>query len=281
MIAANEYKRAAGMLEPQPSQPAAAMLPGDAMKLSWALSRIAPVPSPDLAQQLARALLAICTEDGAIALQVGRVTGDGFWRCEASGLAGRPERSGFTIDWRHTLPWPRPPATSDQSCYVVRQPQPGDPGMKPVEAAFNRVNLRPGLAALACTTRPGEIVVTVQLGSPRCGNEQVHAALLTQVLPWALSIARVAVGESEGQTPRAWLTQRERDVLEQLVGGASVVEIAKALDRSHYTVHDHVKSLHRKLGVKSRAALVGCATLGVPPPGVGDDASLDDPGHLR
>ncbi|MCW5757704.1 MAG: hypothetical protein KIT54_10750 [Phycisphaeraceae bacterium] len=56
-------------------------------------------------------------------------------------------------------------------------------------------------------------------------------------------------------------------MLEHLVSGHSIVEVARVIGRSPYTVHDHAKSLHRKLGVHTRAALVGCATLGVAPPG--------------
>ncbi len=88
------------------------------------------------------------------------------------------------------------------------------------------------------------------------------------MLAWAYAITRSALGEGEGLETRCWLTEKERAVLERIVRGESVIEIARAIGRSRYTVHDHVKSLHRKLGVHTRAALVGCATLGVPPPDV-------------
>lgn len=53
-----------------------------------------------------------------------------------------------------------------------------------------------------------------------------------------------------------WLTPREQDVLELLVEGKSVREISDELSRSPHTVHDYVKSLHRKLGASSRGELV-------------------------
>lgn len=57
----------------------------------------------------------------------------------------------------------------------------------------------------------------------------------------------------------AWLTPREQDVLERLVEGKSVREISDEIERSQHTVHDYVKSLHRKLGANSRGELVAKA----------------------
>jgi len=57
----------------------------------------------------------------------------------------------------------------------------------------------------------------------------------------------------------SWLTGREQQVLEQLTLGRSVREIAEDIGRSPHTVHDHVKSLHRKLSASSRGELVARA----------------------
>jgi DNA-binding CsgD family transcriptional regulator len=59
--------------------------------------------------------------------------------------------------------------------------------------------------------------------------------------------------------PIAWMTDREQDVLDRLILGRSVREIAEELGRSPHTVHDHVKSLHRKLNASSRGELVARA----------------------
>jgi len=66
----------------------------------------------------------------------------------------------------------------------------------------------------------------------------------------------LALGD-DGDTK--WLTQREQIVLEQLTLGLSVRQIADELGRSPHTVHDHVKSLHRKLNASSRGELVARA----------------------
>lgn len=57
----------------------------------------------------------------------------------------------------------------------------------------------------------------------------------------------------------SWLTPREETILWKLVAGKKVPQIAAELHRSVYTVHDHVKSLHRKLGATNRGQLVSRA----------------------
>lgn len=88
-----------------------------------------------------------------------------------------------------------------------------------------------------------------------CEHEQ---AALAAILP-KLS-RRVSKAFGPGSEDRlAWLTPREEQVLWQLVAGKKVPEIAKELHRSVYTVHDHVKSLHRKLNASNRGQLVARA----------------------
>ncbi|MEM7547958.1 MAG: HD domain-containing phosphohydrolase [Pseudomonadota bacterium] len=74
----------------------------------------------------------------------------------------------------------------------------------------------------------------------------------------AVRLALQAMGArnlpSADNYPTTGLTDRERDVLEGLIGGRSNKEIARALDLSPKTVGTHVEKLFRKLGVSSRAA---------------------------
>lgn len=70
--------------------------------------------------------------------------------------------------------------------------------------------------------------------------------------------ALVSIGETKATSAR-WLTAREQEVLDLLVVGKSVRVIAEELGRSPHTVHDHVKSLHRKLDASSRGELVAKA----------------------
>jgi DNA-binding CsgD family transcriptional regulator len=59
--------------------------------------------------------------------------------------------------------------------------------------------------------------------------------------------------------PVKTLTPKEVAILDLLIDGMSVAEIAEKLGRSPHTVHDHVKSLHHKLGVRRRGHLVSRA----------------------
>jgi DNA-binding CsgD family transcriptional regulator len=93
------------------------------------------------------------------------------------------------------------------------------------------------------------------------GNPQEiarHQAVFTAVLP-LMGIKYVnAIGPMPADR-HSWLTPREETILWKLVAGKKVPQIAAELHRSVYTVHDHVKSLHRKLGATNRGQLVSRA----------------------
>jgi len=72
------------------------------------------------------------------------------------------------------------------------------------------------------------------------------------VLPERLAAARRAGPATQG----AELSEREREVLALLSLGLSEREIGRELFLSFNTVHSHVKSVYRKLGVSSRAEAV-------------------------
>ena len=78
------------------------------------------------------------------------------------------------------------------------------------------------------------------------------------VLPRRLAAARRAAAATTDATPTE-LTDRELGVLRLLSGGSSEREIAQELFVSFNTVHSHVKSIYRKLGVSSRAEALGRA----------------------
>lgn len=82
---------------------------------------------------------------------------------------------------------------------------------------------------------------------------------------WALSVdeavAEALVGvRSAGQAAGSHgLSPREFEVLRLLVAGNSIEAIAKSLFISRQTVQTHVKHIHRKLGLRSRAAVTAFA----------------------
>jgi DNA-binding CsgD family transcriptional regulator len=112
---------------------------------------------------------------------------------------------------------------------------------------------------------PGNIVgrtliVEIGVSDAERGLDKAELSVLRAALPLLARRAALAFG-AEVSSPLTRLTVREQEVLEHLALGKSVKEIAEDLSRSPHTVHDHVKSLHRKLNASSRGELIA-RTLG-------------------
>ena len=79
------------------------------------------------------------------------------------------------------------------------------------------------------------------------------------------------------------LTQRERDVTQQVLLGRSGTEISAALHITEYTVQDHLRKVFDKIGVRSRRELTGTLFLrhylpAFPHPPLSTDGRLVKPG---
>lgn len=86
------------------------------------------------------------------------------------------------------------------------------------------------------------------------GLGDVFLAVLSQI---GQAASRAIGHQKPGRS--IWITPKEQEVLDRLILGYSVREIAAELGRSPHTMHDHVKSLHRKLGATSRGDLIARA----------------------
>lgn len=109
------------------------------------------------------------------------------------------------------------------------------------------------------SSRPGRLLVVEMSGG--AGDEdrrEARAAMLGAVMGVLLGRCRLGFVPGPVDASRR-VTPSEQVILEQLVLGRSVREIAEGLDRSPHTVHDHVKSLHRKLRARSRGELIARA----------------------
>lgn len=120
----------------------------------------------------------------------------------------------------------------------------------------------PSALLLAAVGLPGPVAertLIVEVGISSGTMLPVEAsAVLSVTLPLMARRLVGAIGESTTSSSD-WLTQKEQVVLSHLLMGKSVREIAQELERSQHTVHDHVKSLHRKLKANSRGELVARA----------------------
>ena len=70
--------------------------------------------------------------------------------------------------------------------------------------------------------------------------------------------ARLAFASEPGVVTEP-LNIRESEVLESLARGKTIRQIAAEMHRSTHTVHDYLKSMHRKVGVGCRAELIARA----------------------
>lgn len=92
----------------------------------------------------------------------------------------------------------------------------------------------------------------------RGGDPGEAAEMLWVLMPGIARRAATALGANLLHR-RRWLSPLEELVMQMLATGHGVPLIAAKLSRSKHTIHDHVKSLHRKMGINSRAELVARA----------------------
>lgn len=92
----------------------------------------------------------------------------------------------------------------------------------------------------------------------RGGEPGEAAEMLWVLMPGIARRAATALGANMLHR-RQWLSPLEERVMRMLAAGHDVPSIAEKLSRSRHTIHDHVKSLHRKMGINTRAELVARA----------------------
>jgi DNA-binding CsgD family transcriptional regulator len=161
----------------------------------------------------------------------------------------------------------------------------GNPLPHPVYAVAARARSVPDtadgelgrLARARVPTRSGPWLVLhgMRLAGERAGQTAVivEAAPSPEVAPLIVS----AYG----------LSDRERDVMQQVVQGLSTKEIAAAIELSVHTVSDHLKKIFEKVGVRSRTELLARLFFDHYYPRLlrGDlpnrDGSFGDPGESR
>jgi len=125
--------------------------------------------------------------------------------------------------------------------------------------------VNPILAIVPITEKLPGFVLIITLASDQDAGPSAQSTeyanyaleILSGLLPLIANKANLAL--EQVSNPKAWLTDREHEILDQLILGHSVRVIAANLGRSAHTVHDHVKNLHKKLGASSRGELIAKA----------------------
>jgi LuxR family transcriptional regulator, maltose regulon positive regulatory protein len=122
---------------------------------------------------------------------------------------------------------------------------------QPLDLLDGLIALAPAVAAVGDRERAAELFREAEAITAGCRD--------AGVLPARLAAAKRATGLVRPAGDRDALTERELTVLRLLSGGLSEREIGQELFLSFNTVHSHVKSVYRKLGVSSRADAVARA----------------------
>lgn len=131
------------------------------------------------------------------------------------------------------------------------------------------------LGAIALGNSDRVMIVEIAPAPSVSRPTDVELAVFEAVLPLLSRRAVLAIGSGPAESAH-WLTAREQIILQHLLLGKSVREIAEELGRSPHTVHDHVKSLHRKLSASSRGELVARALGYMEVKPAGEDAPVSE-----
>jgi LuxR family maltose regulon positive regulatory protein len=122
---------------------------------------------------------------------------------------------------------------------------------QPLDLVDGLIALAPVAAAAGDRERAADLFDEAQKILARCPDPGA--------LPDRLAISKRAAGVARPATG-APLSERELTVLRLLTAGLSEREIGRELYLSFNTVHSHVKSVYRKLGVSSRAEAIARAS---------------------
>jgi DNA-binding CsgD family transcriptional regulator len=156
--------------------------------------------------------------------------------CSASDVVGAV--------WRNSWEFPRahaPVALCDEASLGTR--------------VFREAGLPPGRAVHARRALSTESSLHVLVWrDPRVAAPERELSVLDLATEALARIAQPFIAEHA-----SWFTPRETEVLDLLVQGRTVAEIARHIHRSPHTVQDHIKSMHNKANVSTRGGLVAAA----------------------
>lgn len=143
------------------------------------------------------------------------------------------------------------------------------PGKSGIEGIQTLKRKMPDLDIIVLTIYRDKKLVFDALCAGACGylEKDTQPAKLLEAIretyeggaPMSSSIARMVVGSFNKHTVPTPLTLRESDVLVLLCRGKSYKMIAASLFISEETVHSHIKSIYKKLEVRSKTEAVAKA----------------------
>lgn len=238
-----------------------------AVNIAETICRLPAIPTTDWCDRAAAALGAVHPSSALVlliaALDPGSSRIGGVTACGVAVRSGGREHEILAAELRQRLdrlvgsdwmPSPRADGGSSASgdFFPTRQ------AVSPAHADLWRQLAWPDVLATLAPIESTPRVAIAYLAPLQGGGGMTRAQ--SGVLGAALALlARRSATMPWPTRPGGWISPSEQQVLERLVLGKSVREVAEELERSPHTVHDHVKSLHRKLKASTRGELVAKA----------------------
>lgn len=247
-------------LPERPAQtPAAMRAVEDAVRITSRLLSLPGVASPDWCDRAADLVMRE-TGAGAAGIAIVRAMPNGLIeKPAAAGFAGRSELCAAmptVLESMRRTPFSQPAATGTRIAPVLATG--ATLATQPFSALGSLCSWIATATAHADPDSAGLRNVLVLLAHGVHDSAAVQAAdALPRAQAAASALATIVRGF--GSPEITWITPREQEVLELLVLGYSVREIGEKLARSPHTIHDYVKSMHRKLSAANRGALVARA----------------------
>lgn|GEM_PF-3410973 len=151
----------------------------------------------------------------------------------------------------------------DEDCMVTAITlEPNDKAQDPALSLLSCIGGRSALLASAMID-PNRgvrlrIVIAESAASDDAPFTDDDAEALRAAMRKVSHTARLAFASTPGVMTEP-LNSREVEVLESLANGRTIRQIASQMHRSTHTIHDYLKSMHRKVGVGCRAELIARA----------------------
>lgn len=180
-----------------------------------------------------------------------RVVGDTSCYHEGLALAEQLSPELFLVD----IELPEPVLQSIASHLTARLPSVGLLFFSSLSGKKRLVELIPLHAQGYLTTDLSSEIFIRLLNDALQGRTAISPSILEEVL----EELRDVLGKGRSSNFQKGLTSREKDVLHQLVSGATNREIASSLVISEYTVKNHIHNMLEKFKIHNRTQLISYA----------------------
>lgn len=229
----------------------------NATAVAVALAQIPLVPSMAITNAIASTLSEISAHTPPTIVVLGVLNGEDLWQPIGAGSSFtetgiRTNHAQFADSITVPLGASGAVVEAASNAYVFNEPSKARSQYLEV-VARSKGTFAQAVSVTTASSQPGGHVVGVVWDGTGSALSPLATSYLRCLMARVLDVVDSAFPSGIMETPM--LSMCELSVIRMLLMGKTVQEIARLLNRSRYTVHDHVKSIYRKLGVHSRGEL--------------------------